>query len=48
MSDHWAVYALRFRKSQKILAIAKKMFFLDVFVPALQSIQNNKLFLSQT
>jgi hypothetical protein len=46
MSDHWAVYALRFRKSQKILAIAKKMFaiakkmfFREVFAPALQSIQ---------
>ena len=40
MSDHWAVYALRCRKSQTILAIAKKMFFWgDVFAPALQSIQ---------
>jgi hypothetical protein len=40
MSDHWAVYVVQFRKSQKILAIAKKMFFfVDVFAPALQSIQ---------
>jgi hypothetical protein len=45
MSDQWAVYALRFRKSQKILAIAKKMFFWgDVFALALQSEEECKYF----
>jgi hypothetical protein len=48
MSDYWAVYALRFRKSQKILAIAN-FFFKGMFLHQLcKASKNNKLFLSQT
>jgi hypothetical protein len=49
MSDHWAVYALRFRKSHKILAIAKKMVFGGMFLHQLcKASKNNNFFLSQT